>query len=320
MTTTELAEVRERGLVPRVPTDNPALVYLSSLAPSGRQAMTYALKRLCREMGSTLADMPWAQLDYQHVQAIRTRYAERYAPATVNMLLYGLRGVVRSAWRMGQVDAETYQRIADVPPVKGSTLPAGRALGAGEIRALMETCARDATPAAARDAAIIALAYGGGLRRTEMVDLDLADVTLADDGERVTLRVVGKRHKERLVYLDNGAGYALRDWLTVRGQDEGSLFYRGRGGGRITTGKRLGGQGIREMLRRRGEKAGLAPFTPHDLRRSFVSDLLDAGVDITTVAAMAGHANVQTTARYDRRGERAKQKAAGSLHVPYVRA
>ncbi len=82
--------------------------------------------------------------------------------------------------------------------------------------------------------------------------------------------------------------------------------------------RRMTDQAVLYTLRRRAVQAGIASFSPHDLRRSFVSDLLDVGADISTVQRLAGHANVATTARYDRRGEATKQKAAELLHVPYV--
>ncbi len=71
------------------------------------------------------------------------------------------------------------------------------------------------------------------------------------------------------------------------------------------------------MCERRAADAGIAAFTPHDLRRSFVSHLLDAGVDLVTVQRLAGHASPETTSRYDRRGEETKRKAAEALHVAW---
>ncbi len=76
-------------------------------------------------------------------------------------------------------------------------------------------------------------------------------------------------------------------------------------------------QAIYNLLLSHAKQAGIARFSPHDLRRSFISELLDQGADVVTVQQLAGHASVQTTAKYDRRGERAKKKAIGLLHVPY---
>ena len=124
--------------------------------------------------------------------------------------------------------------------------------------------------------------------------------------------------KDRLGYATNGSADALKDWLVALGGDPGPLFCNINKGGRITI-RRLTDQAVWHILKKRAAQASVASFSPHDLRRSFVSDLLDAGADISTAQQLAGHANVQTTARYDRRGEATKRKAAELLHVPYLR-
>jgi site-specific recombinase XerD len=318
-TTTALAprEAELRPLPQPRPADrHPAAVYLARLAPGSRRTMREALETIAEILTggqSTMETLSWATLRYQHTQAIRAALAERYAPATANKMLAALRGTLREAWRLGEIAAEEYHRAVDLAPVRGETLPRGRALLTGELRALFGVCTTDRTDTGARDTAMLALLYGAGLRRAELVALDLADYEPATGA--LTVRS-GKGNKARVVYATNGAATALARWLACRGSEPGPLFIPVRKGGTHPVVRPMTDQNVLLILRKRAAAAGVARFSPHDLRRTFIGDLLDAGADISTVQQLAGHSNVQTTARYDRRGEKAKRKAAEMLHCP----
>lgn len=299
---------------------NPALAYLASLSATGRRTMQLRLEQVAHSLTGqrNLRAVPWEQLRFEHVDALRSRLADsELSPASVNSTLYALRGVAKAAWNMEMMSAEDYARIRNVAPVRGSRLPAGRSLASGELKVLLDACYSDETPAGVRDGAIIAILYGSGLRRAEIAGLDVEDY----NGTSGALKVRGKGNKERLVYVVGGAAEALQDWLAWRGDatvDIMALFNPIRKNGSLQA-RRMTDQAIYNVLRKRALQAGVLHFSPHDLRRTFVGDLLERGVDIVTVQHLAGHANVSTTARYDRRGEAVKAKAAHTLHVPYRR-
>lgn len=133
-----------------------------------------------------------------------------------------MRGVLKHAWRLGLIPAEDYQRAVDLDPIPGETLPKGRALTKGEVGALMAACNDDPAPAGVRDGALFGLLIGAGLRRSEIVNLDLTDYN-REDG-RLTIRA-GKGRKDREMFVTGGAAEALADWLELRGSEPGPIFW-----------------------------------------------------------------------------------------------
>jgi len=294
---------------------HPVAVYLAKLSPGSRRAMRHALDVVAGILTSGRCNaerLDWPALRYQHTAAVRAVLAERYSSAMANKALAALRGALAQCWQLGQMNAEEYHRACKIDLVRGSTLPKGRALAFGELRALFASCAVDSSLIARRDAAMLGVLCGGGLRRAEIVALDLDDYD-ADSG---ALKVFGKGHKERVVYMTNGAKDALEVWLKARGSEPGPLFVR-IGKGKKMTMSRLTDQAVWHILQQRMQQSGVKAFSPHDLRRTFISTLWDAGADGVSIQRLAGHSSIQTSAKYDRRGEESKRRAATLVHVPF---
>ena len=304
--------VRDPGPLDR----NPAAVYLAGKpSAAGRRGLERSLNRAAEILTGGLSKdaltVNWAEVRYQHVQAMRAKLIDDpdVSAATINHTLAAVRGTIKEAWRLGYIDADTRARVCDVPNVKASKLPAGRHVDIAEIRSLFAVCAD--TPVGARDAAMLALLYGCGVRRSEAVAIELADYAAG----KVTVRH-GKGRKERFVYCPAGAREAVDAWIARRGSWPGTLLCPVKKGGHVEQ-RSMSAQAVLMRLRFLAALAHVPEFTPHDLRRSFVGELLDNGVDISSVQQLAGHADVGTTQRYDRRPEEAKRKAAEKLHVPY---
>jgi site-specific recombinase XerD len=319
--------------------ENPVLSYLGRLSAGSRRTMRGLLEEIAKvssggEVGALA--FPWWHLTGTHTAIIRGFLAGKYAPSTANKMLSAMKGVLKACFRLGYMTADERDRASDVAPVRGTRLPPGRSIPRGELSSLFEVCAREAEDPklrarGVRDAAMLALLYVGGLRRTELASLKLRDY----DAETGTLRVRGKGNKERPVYAEGGADLLLDRWLGLRGVGEPGtepgaaspddpLFLPVRKDGRVQHvdphGERkvsLSDQAVYKMVKRRYREANVKEISPHDFRKTFVGDLLDAVGDLSVAQKLAGHSDPATTARYDRRGERAMRRAAGHLHVPH---
>ena len=180
-------------------------------------------------------------------------------------------------------------------PRIGERLP--HALHPAEIKQLLEAPEGSGFPAC-RDRAILEVLYGGGLRVGELVALDLHDVDLQEG----IVRVFGKGRKERLSPLGRFARVAIQDYLPHRARharlqgDDNPLFISHRG---PRAGTRLTDRGVRRIFSGYLKAVGLpARFSPHALRHSFATHMLENGADIRLVQELLGHKNLSTTQIY----------------------
>jgi site-specific recombinase XerD len=298
------------------PARHPVLACLGrkNTAPS-RETYLRRLNVVARLLtGDTLEPLhlPWHQLTYVELMAGRVKLTQTSAMQTTNVTLYAVKRVLKECFRLGDMSAEEYQRAADVPKVSGTRLPVGRALETSELAQLLNSCAHDRRqPLGARDAAAVGLLNGLGLRSSEVISLDLGDY----DEMAGVVRVIGKGNKDRELPVPEAIADVLNRWLEIRSRWSGPFLTRMWRHNTMTK-TRLDRRSINVILKRRPTVAKVEHFTPHDMRRTFISTLLDGTVDLATVQALAGHSDPKIMASYDRRGMWPKQAAMGKLSFP----
>lgn len=257
----------------------------------------------------------WEAPDRATVRAYLARLAERrLAPSSVAGRLAAIRAFYRHATRQEWIAVDPLAGVRS--PRRPGRLP--HVLSPSQAAALVEAPAaqpaRDAHQDALqrRDAALLELLYATGMRISELVSLSLARV----DRRRRRLRVVGKGNKERELLFGSHAAAALdaylrsgRPALVARlGQDAGSVFLNANGGS-------LSARGARMVVERWVARTGLAmSASPHTLRHSFATHLLEGGADLRSVQDLLGHANLATTQIYTHLSDATLRSVYRSAH------
>jgi len=237
-----------------------------------------------------------------HLRERRTADGAPYGERSTARAVVAVRGLHRYLHAEEQAPADV---SAGVPaPATGRTLP--HPLGVADVVRLLEASG-DGSPAGLRDRAALELLYGAGLRISEATGIDVDDLDVRDR----LVRVRGKGDRERIVPYGEPAADAIDAWL-VRGRSTlaataPALLLNLRGG-------RLSRQGLWNVVRRAASAAGLeGRVTPHTLRHSFATHLLDGGADVREVQELLGHASVTTTQVYT-------LVSRGAMHEVYRRA
>jgi integrase/recombinase XerD len=224
-----------------------------------------------------------------HLSSSEYRPGHGYRPSSVARALAAVRSFHRFLVMEGEARADPAEGVAR--PKVPRNLP--RPLSVDEVAALVAAPGND-DPVALRDRAILETLYGAGLRISELVALDVDDVDL----EEGSVRAVGKGSKERIVPLGRYAVRALEAYRTrsrpalVGPRTRGALFLNTRGG-------RLTRQGCTNIIKATARRAGIRKrVTPHMLRHSFATHLLEGGADVRVVQELLGHASLATTQIY----------------------
>ncbi len=291
---------------------DPVTLYLQGLVPTGRRSVKSLLKTASAilKFEGELETVPWSIIEYQHLANIRNTLQEQQKSAnTINLTLSALKGVMKACFNLKLISADQLMLLNDIKRVRGKRLPSGRSLSKQDIKKIYRACEQGKTLAGKRDHAIITTMLASGIRRSEVANITLDDYNTRNGQLNIQ---AGKGNKQRTAYLNTESRKTIKKWLNARGPEEGALFNPITKSNTIQY-RKISSQSIYGIIRQRAEQANIEPCRPHDLRRTFVTHLLEAGIDINTARQLAGHSDIQTTARYDLRDEKQQKKALRQL-------
>lgn len=288
---------------------NPVSAYFLSLnSKTTIDSSMFRLRVFCRYAFNTdnFDNCDWHKLTYVTVlEFMQYQQAEGLAHTSINVTLSTIKSVALQAWQLGFIDINEYMRIKSIKNKKGVRADTGRALSFSEIHDLKQHFLSCNSHDMRRNYAIFALACGAGLRRRELSLLNISDI------KNGAVTVHGKGNKVRTVYLNDFVIAAVNRWLDVHQGTSKALFVRIFVNGR--QGKRLSILSIHRAMEKVVAAASCERFTTHDLRRTFATRLLDLGADMFVVQRLLGHTSINTTEKYDKRGEAALRDTVSLL-------
>ncbi len=286
--------------------------YLISLpSKNSRLTMSRALKIIVKELGcNSIDNYDFSNLNEKTIIALITKLNEKYAPSTIKLCLTLLKSISKRFLINDLISQKEYTLICNIKTPKGYRISKGRALMQAETKAFFDQLEDDGSLKATRDAAVIVVLLHCGLRRSEAANLLYENVHLTESP--AFIKVIGKGNKERICYLTDFAKEILEQWADFRGSESGPFFYHITKYGEVFA-KGLSDSSIYKILKSRAKILGIQ-CTPHDLRRTFATNLLAANIDIATVKDMMGHSSIMTTQIYDKRGDERMRAAINVLN------
>nr|WP_258190095.1 tyrosine-type recombinase/integrase [Stutzerimonas stutzeri] len=282
--------------------------FMAGFAPTSRLTMRYALRRVADDLGMLGANgdrierVPWHTIRAAAVSELLYVWRGQLEVGTIRLYMHALRGVARACFIRGMMPANEFALLGQVKLPRGKNrVGRGRAVEQQYKAALLHDCMNDERIQGVRDAALVALLFGSGIRRAEAASLLDENLDL-DEGE-LKVRVKGGDYVVR--YLAAWTIPYLKAWRDVRQANElrrGPYLSRIWKGGKVSN-NAMQGRSLFYLLESRSKRAGL-PFLvrPHDARRTVGTEMLSTHGELIAQKVL-GHADLSTTRIYDKRSD-----------------